>query len=149
MSLPISTVGAVVGAAKVAREISQGLAQGITQGVSGAIGFDDVLNQAGPAEPAELTSELIGAIEQRLSDAGINVNQDLSIRITASGQLQFDGDHAQAAEIESILNSDPQITGIANRLAGTDQAQTLQTSGLTIPGGQGNIRNSSGGYPNW
>jgi hypothetical protein len=140
LSLPISTIGAVAGAAKIAHGISQGIARG----VSDAIGFHEVLNEAPSENAAVAADDLVEKIRERLSESGIGVNQDLPIRITDDGQLRIEGKHEQAAEIESILNSDDQIVQLAKQLATTDHA-----SGLTIRAGQENIQNSPGGYPNW
>lgn len=126
----------MVGAAK--------LAQGFAQGVSQAIGFHDVLSKPNPAETSDVLSQLTELIQQRLSDSGIQVNQELPIRITTDGKLRVDGDHPRAAEIESVLDADPQITLLASRLA-----RLGKVSGLTIPIDQGNIQESPGGYPNW
>ncbi len=136
MNLPISAAAAVIGAAK--------LAQGIAQGVSGAIGFHDVLSQPSEAETGEALQQLTEAIGQRLSGAGIEVNQELPIGVTDDGQLRVDSNHPRAAEIESLLNSDDQITAAARRIA-----LSGSVSVLTIPAGTGNIAGGSGGYPNW
>lgn len=78
MSLPISTIGAVAGAAKIAHGISRGIARG----VSDVIGFHEVLNDA-PSENATVAADdLAEKIRDRLSESGIDVNQDLPIRIT-------------------------------------------------------------------
>ena len=136
LSLPISTAAAVVGAVK--------LAQGIAQGVSQAIGFHDVLSETSAGDASDSLEQLTQSIQQRLSDSGIQVNQELPIRITEDGQLRVDGDHPRAAEIEAVLNSDRQITESAKRLTAPGSV-----SGLTIPIDKGNIMDSPGGYPNW
>jgi hypothetical protein len=140
LSLPISTIGAVAGAAKIA----QGIASGISRGVSEAIGFHDVLSGGEQPSPAVRATGLVEAIEDRLSRAGIDVNQELPIRVTDDGKIRVEADHPRAAEIELLLNSDPQIGNLAGHLSGTAEA-----NGLTIRGDQGNILPSSGGYPNW
>ena len=140
MTPPISTIGAVAGAAKLA----QGIAKGIGRGVSEAIGFHDVLSGGEQPSSAQRATDLIEAIEDRLSSAGIDVNQQLPIGVTDDGKIRLEADHPRAAEIELLLNSDQRIGELASHLAGTAEA-----NGLTIRGGQGNIRPSSGGYPNW
>ena len=137
---PISTIGAVVGAAKIA----QGIASGISRGVSEAIGFHDVLSGGDQPSSVERASGLVAAIEDRLSKAGIDVNQELPIGVTDDGKIRVEADHPRAAEIELLLNSDQQIGELSRQLAGTAEA-----SGLTIQTNQGNIKQSPGGYPNW
>ncbi len=140
MNLPISTIGAVAGAAKLAQEV----AAGISRGVSEAMGFHEVLKQGDTPDAETLATELVQKIENRLSESGILVNQDLPIQVTDDGQLRIEIDHERAAEIESILKSDREIGEIAKRLAGSESA-----TGLTIRTDRANIQYSSGGYPNW
>ena len=140
MSLPLQTIGAVAEAAKIA----QGISRGVARGVSDAMGFHAVLSEPGSADDVQAAADLIEKIRDRLAQLGVEVNQDLPIGISTNGQLQIEGEHPRAAEIESVLNSDEQISQLVGRLSASQQA-----SGLTIAAAQGNIRNSAGGYPNW
>jgi hypothetical protein len=124
--------------------MAKGIASGISRGVSEAIGFHDVLSGGDQPSSAERATDLVEAIEDRLSKAGIDVNQPLPIGVSDAGKIRVEADHPRAGEIELLLNSDQQISELASHLAGTAEA-----NGLTIGNGQGNIRPSSGGYPNW
>ena len=139
------------------------IAGNVAQRISETIGFAEVLHKSSEEvapSTQELTDALVGAIRQRLSALGIDPNQPLSVSVTERGRLQIDVSHPRAAEIETELNSDPQMAALAGRLH-RSSGLSSETIRLSIPASdltslvkEGNIRHSGppgppGGYPNW
>ncbi|MFK8111435.1 MAG: hypothetical protein AB8B91_04520 [Rubripirellula sp.] len=96
--------------------------------------FDAVLRGDPSNADGSLLDELKAGIKERLS-AGFgspdgSTNQPIEIRVTNNG-LQLEGDHQRAAEIEGLLNSDPNLRELARKLhdlAGTKRL-TIESSG--------------------
>ena len=152
----------------------------IADRVGDAIGFDKVLRDGADEKPAENPQQILGqlvqAIRDRLGQLGVNPNQMLELSVTQQGRIRVDGNHRRAAEIESVLNGDPQLVSLASRLHRTidsgneaisfriaeqNPGSVTDPSHLTTSPGTGNILQtgqgmingstprSPGGYPNW
>lgn len=140
MSLPLSPITTFLGAAKLAQQTARGISQ--------AVDFDEVLQSASPSEIGSMVAKLTDSIRQRLSKFGVTANPPLTVGLQERGELTIEDDHPQAAEIEAILNADPQLTAAAQRLRSLGGPSQV-TVDLTIPDAERNILGSPGGYANW
>ncbi|WP_372724634.1 hypothetical protein [Novipirellula sp.] len=127
MSSPITTARMAIEAASFASQMVGELASGVSK----AVGFDEVL-QSGSAENEPVSEsklramidQVAGAIRSRLEAAGIGVNPPVEVAVSDPGQaggssLTVSSPHNRAAEIESILMSEPKIV---------DQLQRIRTA---------------------
>ena len=95
------------------------IAGNLASRVGEVIGFDEVLRadpNAADGGAEQLRGELIQAIRQRLSRMGIDANQPLRLSVTQHGKLRVTEQHRRAAEIEAVLNADPQLISQAKEL---------------------------------
>lgn len=133
------------------------LATGVAGRVSEAIGFDEILQRA-PAESEvapvqdaaaadELKQQLTDRIRLKLAKHSIDLNQGVELRVNQDGSMRVEGNHPQGAEIEALLNSDPDSARLAGELAKTSGANQISID-LTSSGAPGNMF-GPGGYPNW
>lgn len=145
MSLPIPTAALIRGATSFASDVANRVGQ--------AIGFDDVLrgvNVDQGKDVAAMTDSLVEAVETRLSQSGIVVNQPLRLSVMSNGTLRVEGNHARAAQIEALLASDETLSKTARNLirAGGPSEIVIgqqSPSGLTPTGVEANIREMFGG----
>jgi len=125
LSLPISPT-TILAAAQAAREVAGSVASGIAE----ATGFDEVLRGASPQSSAgELNRQLVESIQKKLGLLGIGANPPIELAVTEGGQLQMTGDHQRAAEIESVLSADADLTHLAERLFRAAGPARLAVSG--------------------
>ena len=129
LSLPIATTALIRGATRIADDVASRVGQ--------AIGFDDVLRGADGGlgdghDVASLTDQLVKAIRTRLNQSGVAANHPLQLSVTEGGGLRVEGSHPQAAEIEAMLRSDPQLIETASKLFQASGGSE-NTIGLTIP----------------
>lgn len=121
MSLPINPT-TVLAAARAARDVGRAVAETIAD----ATGFDAVLADAGPQLSLEqLTARTAAAIRERLDGLGIAAGEPLELTVTDHGQLCISGSHPRAAEIESVLSADPQLSDLVGRLQAAGGPQRL------------------------
>lgn len=149
MSLPISPAGSILGAARAARDVAGQIAGKI----AGAVGFDEVLQEQADSvsvSQKSLIDQAVTAIQDRLSKVGIAANPPIELSVQQDGSLQVLGNHDQAARIESILASDPELAELVSRLTAT-AGTTRLTIGpdLTRTDAQGTMSGQPGGYANW
>lgn len=142
MNLPIPTAALIRGATLLAGEVAQRVGQ--------AIGFDEVLSGAEPANLTALTDQLVQSAGAKLAEAGIAVNQPLRLSVREDGGLRVEGDHPRAAEIEAILAMDDSLARQARDLAAAGGPQEVLLSppgpiGLTTTGHEANILKALGG----
>ncbi len=134
------------------------LATGVAGRVSQAIGFDEILHRTPPeavggesppvdASADELKRQLTDGIRLELAKHSINLNQRLELRVHEDGSLRVDGNHPRGAEIEALLNSDPNTVRLAGELAQASGSNRISID-LTSSGEPGNMV-GPGGYPNW
>lgn len=119
LSLPISPT-TILAAVQAAREVAGGLADRVAD----ATGFDAVLRDVAPPPSAgELTKQLVETVQKTLGLMGISANPPIEVAVTEGGKLRVSGDHDRAAEIESVLAGDAEVTSVVERL--------FQTAGPT------------------
>ena len=167
LSLPINAA-TLAGAANVASHVVSKLAD--------AVGFDEILQDqpsdaasagaaqhdgqteadasAPPFGPAHWLDQIVDAIRQRLSHAGVPADAALELDAQPDGRLRVDGDHPKAAAIEATLSADD---GLRQRVAQYIQAGgatkislgSNRNNDLTKFPVAGNIQDRVGGYANW
>ena len=167
LNLPINAA-TIAGAANVASHVVSKLAD--------AVGFDEILQDrssetasasaaqhdgqadadasASPSGPAHWLDQIVDAIRQRLSHAGVSANSTLELNAQPDGRLRVDGDHPKAAAIEATLSADD---GLRQRVAQYVQAGgatkislgSNRNNDLTKFPPAGNIQDRVGGYANW
>lgn len=159
MSLSIPHAVLIRAATRLAGDVANRIGQ--------TIRFDDVLrgdDVSAPLNPLEtqpplekpsaagrqsagLREELTAAVQTRLSDSGIKAGETLQLSVTNEGRLSVEGNHPRAGEIESLLNSDPELVETARQWSRTAGHAEISID-LTIPTERENMV-WPGGYPNW
>ncbi|EMI16277.1 hypothetical protein RMSM_06813 [Rhodopirellula maiorica SM1] len=103
----------------------------LASSVSSAVGFDEVLQSGsaddepiGESKLRSMIDQVAAAIRSRLEAAGIGVNPPVEVAVSDPGQaggssVTVSSAHTRAAEIESMLMSEPEIV---------DQLQRIRTA---------------------
>ncbi|WP_144058098.1 hypothetical protein [Novipirellula maiorica] len=127
MTSPITTARMAIEAASFASQMVGELASS----VSSAVGFDEVLQSGsaddepiGESKLRSMIDQVAAAIRSRLEAAGIGVNPPVEVAVSDPGQaggssVTVSSAHTRAAEIESMLMSEPEIV---------DQLQRIRTA---------------------
>ena len=112
MSFPINAA-TILAATQAARSVASTVAAELTE----AAGFDQVLRDATPVGSAgELIEKTAQAIEEKLRRFGIDVNRPLNLAVKNDGVVEVVSQHERAAEIESKLAADGELSRLTDQL---------------------------------
>jgi len=119
LTSPVNLGALSIGAARSVARIAKHAAQSLS--------FADTLAAGEPAQadpksgdrgiPA-VREKLAGAIEAVLAQLGIATDPALTFGADDTGTISLDGNHPRAAEINTAVNQDDVVNGLAMRIAG-------------------------------